>query len=131
MPDTIVLEKITPESTPVTIGNDVWVGGDVSIRSGIHIGTGAIIAAVSIVTHDVEPYTIVGGVSAKVLKSRFKPNLVKKLLATSWWRFTPQDLITFHLEDPIRFIELFFISGADLTPLEEVRMTPRKHLRTK
>ena len=53
---------------PITIGNDVWIGGHSTILPGVTIGNGAVIAAGAVVTHDVEPYTIVGGVPAKVIK---------------------------------------------------------------
>jgi maltose O-acetyltransferase len=53
---------------PITIGNDVWIGGHSTILPGVTIGDGAVIAAGAVVTHDVEPYTIVGGVPAKVIK---------------------------------------------------------------
>ena len=55
---------------PVVIGNDVWIGDRVIIMPGVHVGDGSIIAAGAVVTHDVPPYTIVGGVPAKVIKSR-------------------------------------------------------------
>ena len=54
----------------IVIGNDVWVGGGVSIKSGVTIGHGSVIAAGSVVVNDVEPYSVVGGVPAKVLKNR-------------------------------------------------------------
>lgn len=53
---------------PITIGNDVWIGGHSTILPGVTIGDGAVIAAGAVVTHDVEPNTIVGGVPAKVIK---------------------------------------------------------------
>jgi maltose O-acetyltransferase len=53
---------------PITIGNDVWIGGHSTILPGVTIGDGAVIAAGAVVTHDVEPYTIVGGVPAKLIK---------------------------------------------------------------
>ena len=53
---------------PITIGNDVWIGGHSTILLGVTIGDGAVIGAGAVVTHDVEPYTIVGGVPAKVIK---------------------------------------------------------------
>ena len=58
------------EERPVVIGNDVWIGDRVIIMPGVHVGDGSIIAAGAVVTHDVPPYTIVGGVPAKVIKSR-------------------------------------------------------------
>jgi acetyltransferase-like isoleucine patch superfamily enzyme len=53
-----------------TIGSDVWIGANVSIMSGVTIGDGCVIAAGAVVTDDVEPYSIVGGVPAKLIKSR-------------------------------------------------------------
>lgn len=58
------------KSKPVIIGDDVWIGSRVTILPGVHIGNGAIIGASAVVTHNVEPYTIVGGNPAKLLKKR-------------------------------------------------------------
>ena len=67
------------------IGNDVWIGRDVSIFPGVHIGDGAIIGACSVVTKDVEPYTVVGGNPAKVIKKRFDKKTIDLLLKMKWW----------------------------------------------
>lgn len=67
------------------IGNDVWIGNNVILLDGIRIEDGAIIAAGSIVTKDVEPYTIVGGVYAKTIRKRFKDTQIKFLLELKWW----------------------------------------------
>ena len=67
------------------IGNDVWIGCNVLIMAGITIGDGSIIAAGSVVTKDVEPYTIVGGVPAKIIKKRFSDSEIKSLLELKWW----------------------------------------------
>ena len=72
---------------PVIIGNDVWVGDRVTILSGVKIGDGAIIAAGSIVTDDVPPYTVVGGIPAKIIKKRFSDSQIKKLLKIAWWNW--------------------------------------------
>ena len=56
---------------PITVGNDVWIGSNAKIMSGVHVGDGSIIAANAVVTKDVEPYTVVGGVPAKMIKKRF------------------------------------------------------------
>ena len=69
----------------VEIGNDVWIGYDVKILAGVHIGDGAIIAAGSVVTKDVDPYTIVGGVPAKPIRKRFSESQVEFLEALKWW----------------------------------------------
>ena len=69
----------------VTIGNNVWVGVNVTILGGSAIGDGAIIGAGAVVKGQVEPYTVVGGVPARVIKYRFKPDQEKALSAIAWW----------------------------------------------
>jgi acetyltransferase-like isoleucine patch superfamily enzyme len=69
----------------VVIGNDVWIGNNVTIMSGVKIGDGAVIAANSHVVKDVEPYSITGGNPAKVVKYRFNPDQIQKLLEIKWW----------------------------------------------
>jgi acetyltransferase-like isoleucine patch superfamily enzyme len=69
----------------IVIGNDVWVGRNALILSGVTIGDGAVIGAASLVTKDVPPYAIVGGVPAKVIKYRFPPEIISKLLKMKWW----------------------------------------------
>lgn len=73
------------------IGNDVWIGQRALIRAGISIGDGAIVAAGSVVTKDVAPYTVVGGTPAKVIKQRFPDALVERLLAARWWQYNVYD----------------------------------------
>ncbi len=69
------------------IGNDVWIGDNVVIVAGVSIGDGACIGAGAIVTKDVEPYAIMGGVPAKLLRWRFKPEVSRDLIASKWWTF--------------------------------------------
>ena len=69
----------------VTIGNDVWIGSHTIIMSGVTIGDGAIIAAYSVVTKDVEPYSIVGGNPAKFIRYRFDEDIRTALLKLRWW----------------------------------------------
>jgi acetyltransferase-like isoleucine patch superfamily enzyme len=69
----------------VTIGNDVWCGHNVNIMGDTTIGSGAIVGAGAVVTHDVPPYAIVGGTPAKVIRYRFAENLIERLLAVRWW----------------------------------------------
>ena len=69
----------------ITLGNDVWVGFEAVILSGVTIGDGAIIGARAVVTKDVEPYTIVGGVPARVIRRRFDDETIEKLLRFRWW----------------------------------------------
>ncbi len=72
----------------VVIGNDVWIGHGATIIAGVKIGDGAIIAAGAVVTKDVAPYAIVGGVPAKVIKYRFSPDEIKKLTHINWWNWS-------------------------------------------
>lgn len=71
----------------VIIGNDVWVGMNSMILSGVHIGNDAIIAAGAIVTKDVEPYSIVGGNPARVIKKRFDDTIIKRMEEIEWWNW--------------------------------------------
>ena len=69
----------------IVIGNDVWIGYEAVIMAGVHIGDGAIIGTQAVVTKDVPPYTIVGGVPAKPIRRRFDDRTIEKLLALRWW----------------------------------------------
>lgn len=82
----VIVEKNLFNEFPVTtIGNDVWIGNNAVIKYGVHIGDGAIVAAGAVVTKDVEPYSIVGGVPARVIKYRFTPEQISFLLNFKWW----------------------------------------------
>ena len=72
-------------NVPVVIGNDVWIGADCVILDGVTIGDGAIIAANSVVTKDVEPYCLVGGSPARFIKKRFDDHQEELLLKVRWW----------------------------------------------
>jgi hypothetical protein len=72
-------------SFPVTIGHDVWIGHGAVILAGRSVGTGAVVAAGAIVTKDVEPYTIVGGNPARVIRRRFPEATAERLQALAWW----------------------------------------------
>lgn len=76
----------------IVIGNDVWIGYEAVIMSGVHIGNGAVIGTRAVVTRDVEPYSIVGGVPAKQLRKRFDQNTIQQLEAVRWWDL-PQELL--------------------------------------
>lgn len=93
------------------IGNDVWIGMEAIIMPGVRIGDGAIVAARSVVTHDVPAFAVIGGNPAKVVKMRFDRRTIERLLEIAWWDW-PADKITRNL-DAIR--------GRDLAALEEAR----------
>lgn len=82
----------------IVIGNDVWIGYEAVVMAGVTIGDGAIIGTRAVVTKDVPPYTIVGGVPAKPIRKRFDDETVKQLLALKWWDW-PVEKIRRHLED--------------------------------
>jgi virginiamycin A acetyltransferase len=90
-PFNIVLEGVTTRKPNpyskgnVIIGNDVWIGKNVLILSGVQIGDGAIVGASSVVTNDIEPYSIVAGNPAKLIRKRFDEETVEKLLKIKWW----------------------------------------------
>ena len=82
----------------IVIGNDVWIGYEAIVMAGVTIGDGAIIGTRAVVTKDVPPYTIVGGVPAKPIRKRFDDETIKRLLALKWWDW-PVEKIHRNLEN--------------------------------
>jgi len=100
----------------VIVGNDVWIGADVVLKGGITIGDGAVIAARAVVTRDVEPYAVMGGMPAKLIRHRFPAELRARLLATKWWDYRLRDVASFPSEDPAAFCDAFEAARPGLTP---------------
>lgn len=76
----------------IVIGNDVWIGYEAVIMPGVKIGDGAIIGTRAVVTKDVEPYTIVGGVPARVIRKRFDDKTIVKLMKIKWWNWDKEKI---------------------------------------
>ena len=72
---------------PIIVGHGAWIGLRTVIMDNVRIGNGAIVAAGAVVTKDVPPYAIVGGVPAKVIRYRFPPELIRRIEATEWWLY--------------------------------------------
>lgn len=96
---------------PITVGNDVWIGSQVCIVSGVNIGDGAIVGANSTVTKDVEPYSIVAGNPAKFIKYRFPKEIIEVLVRTKWWLWEDEKIRQNHLlfEGPLTLSKLLSI----------------------
>ncbi len=84
-----------PFKADTIVGNDVWIGRESLIMPGVKIGDGVIIAAHSVVTKDIEPYSIVGGTPAKLIRKRFDDELISLLFKVQWWNFGSSELADF------------------------------------
>lgn len=78
-------QKDLPIKGDTVIGNDVWIGQNATIIPGVHIGDGAIIGANSVVGSDIEPYTIVAGNPARIIRKRFNDELIEIMIKLKWW----------------------------------------------
>ncbi|MCF1743457.1 DapH/DapD/GlmU-related protein [Paradevosia shaoguanensis] len=78
----------------VTIGHDTWIGHGVTILPGVTVGDGAVIGSGAVVTKDVAPYTIVGGVPAKLIKERFSAKVGERMQKLAWWDWSHAQLRT-------------------------------------
>ena len=104
---------LSPRRT--VLGNDVWLGAGAQIMAGVKVGNGAIVAAGAVVTKDVPPYAIVGGVPAKVIKFRFPAATIARLEKLAWWRYSLGDLGNIDWDDvdkAIAGIEARIAAGA-------------------
>lgn len=94
-----------PESLRTAIGSDVWIGQRATIKGGVKIGHGAIIGAGAVVTKDVEPYAIVGGCPARLIRYRFDEDTRNLLLQSEWWNLKDEEIEKFamKIQDPSEF----------------------------
>lgn len=77
----------------IIIGNDVWIGYEAVIMAGVTVGDGAIIGTRALVTKDVPPYTIVGGMPAKPIRKRFSEQTISSLLEIEWWNWSKEKIV--------------------------------------
>lgn len=85
-------ESSYTEYQSIEIGSDVWIGARAIVLGGISIGDGAIVAAGAVVTKDVPPYAIVGGVPARLLRYRFPEDVIQELLDWKWWNSSMENV---------------------------------------
>jgi acetyltransferase-like isoleucine patch superfamily enzyme len=81
----------------IVIGHDVWIGANCTIMDNINIGNGAVVAAGSVVTKNVPPYSIVGGNPARVIKYRFRNDIIERFEATKFWELPTSDISKFNI----------------------------------
>lgn len=98
------------------VGNDVWIGQNVTVMPGVHIGDGAIIAANSVVAKDVPPYTIAGGNPCRILKNRFDDKLIAYLLDLKWWDWSAERI----------FQNLEILCSADLNKIKTIEFCDKE-----
>lgn len=92
------------ECEPAEIGHDVWIGREAMIMEGVRVGTGAVIAARSLVTRDVPPYAVVAGMPARIIRYRHAPDVIEGLLSSAWWELPVKLLQQFPLNTPELFL---------------------------
>ena len=80
-------ENVNETRKEVLVGNDVWLGTGVVVLRGVQIGDGAVVGANSVVTRNIPPYSIVGGIPARIMKYRFDDETIEKLLQIGWWNW--------------------------------------------
>ena len=100
-------KRWTTENEETVIGNDVWIGANSTVLAGVNVGDGAIIGAHSLVTKDVEPYSIVVGTPAKHIRYRHSEELIKKLQEIQWWNLSRKELSKYvkYMDDPERVLQ--------------------------
>lgn len=102
----------------IEVGNDVWIGANAIVMRGVKIGNGAIIAAGAVVTQDVKPYEVVGGIPAKHIKYRFSEEVIEKLQTLEWWNYGP---------DIIKGIDISNITHTISLLEERIKQRPLKY----
>lgn len=101
-------EHIRPDPARTILGHDIWIGERAIIRQGVQIGTGAVVGMGSVVTRDVEPYAVVAGTPARVIRYRFPVETINRLLASEWWACDDEAIrrAAVHIKEPHLFLEV-------------------------
>jgi acetyltransferase-like isoleucine patch superfamily enzyme len=100
------LERSPDMYSPVSVGNDVWMGHNVNVLPGVNVSDGAVIAAGAAVTKDVPPYAIVAGVPATVKRLRFPDRIIERLLQLKWWDLELAELSGLPFRDVERCLDM-------------------------
>lgn len=95
-------------SSHTNIGSDVWIGHGAILKGGITIGHGAVIGAGSVVTKDVEPYAIVAGCPARIIRKRFTDDIIQRLINSKWWEMSDENLgkVAYAIREPELFLSI-------------------------
>jgi acetyltransferase-like isoleucine patch superfamily enzyme len=114
----VTLNRFGYVPASVVIGNDVWIGANVTLAHGITLGDGCVVASNSVVTKDVEPYSIVAGVPAVKRRNRFSEQIISDLLSLRWWDYAPEFISKMDVTKPEVFCEKLSdaISSGELEP---------------
>ncbi len=115
-----VFESRAPK---LAIGHDVWIGRDAVLAREIQIGTGAIVAGGAVVTKDVPPYAIVGGIPAKIIRYRFDEALIQRLIESEWWNYRMSDFGDFKFNHVERFLDQLDSQKDRMAKLPDSQMT--------
>lgn len=101
------IEYDLPAPKRTFVGNDVWIGRNAIVLSGVNIGDGAVVGAGAVVTRDVPSYAVVVGNPARIIKHRFEEETIENLIKTRWWDLPDEkiELIAKHCKSPIEFIK--------------------------
>lgn len=113
---------LLPWNDEIKIEDDVWIGANVTLKKGITLHTGCVVGANSLVTHDVPPYAVVGGIPAKVIKYRFDSHMINRLLESRWFDYdvnylnVSSDIYTYD------FVEYFLVHKTEIPKLQNVSL---------